>query len=369
MKLLNVIARKSFDEIKSTLENPPYNCAVNEDGNLYIVKYNQIKSDFSNKTVQQSRGIILEKGTNKIVAHAFDKFFNYGEKHAVYINWDSAKVQEKVDGSIIKLYFYDNKWNIATNGTINAFKAGLNPLTIVDGGIDNYGDLFLQAAKNANLDFTKLEAKYTYIFELVSPYNRNVIPYTNTEIYHIGTRDMQTGFEVNKDIGVKKPKEYSFNSLDDVIAAAEKLPFSEEGYVVVDKKFQRVKVKSPAYLMVHHMRDNGNVNIDKIVGLIRKNEQSEFLSYFPEYKEDFAKVKVIYDSWIDFVNGDVFYFLNHKEDYKTRKDFASWAIKCALPDLMFKLYDGKIQNEVEYMENFMTDDKIVEALKRFKERD
>ena len=99
MKLLNVIARKSFDEIKSTLENPPYNCNVNEDGNLYIVKYNQIKSDFSIKAVQEARGIILEKGTNKIIARAFDKFFNYSEGHAELIDFSTAKVQEKVDGS------------------------------------------------------------------------------------------------------------------------------------------------------------------------------------------------------------------------------------------------------------------------------
>jgi len=270
-----------------------------------------------------------------------------------------------IHNSIIKLYFYDNKWNIATNGTINAFKAGLNPLTIVKGGIDNYGSLFLEAVKNANLDFAKLDAKYTYIFELVSPYNRNVIPYANTEIYHIGTRDMQTGFEVNKDIGVKKPKEYSFNSLDDVIAAAQKLPFSEEGYVVVDKKFQRVKVKSPAYLMVHHLRDNGNINIDKIVGLIRKNEQSEFLSYFPEYKEDFVKVAQIYRSWMDLINNDVFLFFNNRDTFASRKDFAFWAKTLRLPDLMFKLYTGEVKNEIEYFDNYMTDEKIVKCLQEF----
>ena len=98
IKLLRIIENKSFSEIKNVLEGPPYNCNVSEDGNYYLIKYNQIRSDFSNKAVCQARGIILRKTDNKIVCWPFEKFFNYGEKYASSINWDSAKVQEKIDG-------------------------------------------------------------------------------------------------------------------------------------------------------------------------------------------------------------------------------------------------------------------------------
>jgi len=46
-----------------------------------------------------------------------------------------------------------------------------------------------------------------------------------------------------------------------MVAAAEALPFDEEGYVVVDANWHRAKVKSLAYLQVHHLADNGNVSI------------------------------------------------------------------------------------------------------------
>ena len=43
----------------------------------------------------------------------------------------------------------------------------------------------------------------------------------------------------------KTPKEYNFHSAQDVINAAKELPWDEEGYVVVDADFNRVKIKSP----------------------------------------------------------------------------------------------------------------------------
>ena len=40
-----------------------------------------------------------------------------------------ARVQEKIDGSIIKWYFYNNNWNWATNNTINAENTIVNNVT------------------------------------------------------------------------------------------------------------------------------------------------------------------------------------------------------------------------------------------------
>src|SRR5690606_7473422 len=99
-----------------------------------------------------------------------------------------------------------------------------------------------------------------------------VVPYTEISIKHIGTRNLDTLEELNVDIGVSKPKEYSFKSLDECIRVAQELPFNEEGYVVVDGNWHRIKVKSPAYVAVHHLTTNGVVTKERIVELIRQNE-------------------------------------------------------------------------------------------------
>src|SRR3972149_10320778 len=69
--------------------------------NLIQFKYDQIASQMSEQIVQESRGIILgETDDWEVVARPFDKFFNHGEGHARPIDWATARVQEKLDGSL-----------------------------------------------------------------------------------------------------------------------------------------------------------------------------------------------------------------------------------------------------------------------------
>ena len=85
---------------------------------LVCLKYSQIESPMAAKVVQQSRGIILNEKRNwDIVSYAYDKFFNYGEPLAVQIDWQKATVYDKLDGSLMILYYYDNKWQVQSSGT------------------------------------------------------------------------------------------------------------------------------------------------------------------------------------------------------------------------------------------------------------
>jgi hypothetical protein len=99
------------------LKEKPYNLFIRQDEEfplLYLFTYNQCASDFYDPVVRVSRGIILEiieapafEGVTdreilsiRVVCHAFDKFGNYGEGYADKIDWNTAKVQEKVDGCL-----------------------------------------------------------------------------------------------------------------------------------------------------------------------------------------------------------------------------------------------------------------------------
>jgi len=348
--LFTIIKGKTFEQVKDILTKPPYNCLVNDDGDLYIIKYNQIRSDFSYTAVRQCRGIILEKGTNKVICRAFDKFFNFGETHAAKIDWNSARVEEKIDGSIIKLFYY-NGWRIATNGVINAHKASLNT------GIDTYGKtfgyLFISVALRMNLVIRELDKNFTYMFELVSPYNRVVVPYKIDFIYHIGTRETLTGKELDINIGVSKPRKYRFNSIEDIIRAAEELPFDNEGYVVVDKNWNRIKIKSPAYVAIHHLKDNGAINRRRILDIIRKNEYEEFISYFPEYEGDASKISIELSKFC--VNLGIDAMKSRDKKLETRKDFAMWAKTKTCPDFLFKFLDRKVKSVDEYIDGISSE--------------
>lgn len=67
-------------------------------GHKVIIKYDQIGSNFTDEEVREARGIILEKGTWKIMSWAFYKFFNSEEGHCAKVDFDNAKILEKCDG-------------------------------------------------------------------------------------------------------------------------------------------------------------------------------------------------------------------------------------------------------------------------------
>lgn len=88
----------------ANLKRDPYKLTINvgSDRRRFCFKYNQIKSDMSLPICQEARGLILDKEDNwNVVSYALPKFFNAAENEAVDIDWDSAEIFEKMDGSCV----------------------------------------------------------------------------------------------------------------------------------------------------------------------------------------------------------------------------------------------------------------------------
>lgn len=312
---------KEHDNWRELLAAEPYCLKITEDDGYILLKYNQLSSDFNNEIVRECRGLILGADYTPVCV-PFYKFGNYGESYCPEIDWSTARVQEKIDGSLMKLFYDNRQWRLATNGTIDAYKAELqsSALLSVGQGFRTFGELFDEAAKNSGLDYSRLDPANTYMFELVSPYNRVVIPYEKTEIYHIGTRNNATLEELNVDVGVRKPREFNISTLSDCIAAANELPYDKEGYVVVDGNWNRVKIKSPKYVLAHHRRANGNISVKDLIEVLRTNETAEFLIYCPEYSDALNKVKEDVDAVIARINNGIERL--KETDALSQKDFA-----------------------------------------------
>ena len=347
-ELIKLLKDSPFEEVKKILEVKPYCCKIKEDDyfkKYYMINYDQIKSDFYNAVVRECRGIILTKDTNEIVCRPFDKFGNYGEGYVPDLDWDSTRVLEKIDGSLIKVWYSEeyNQWVVSSNGTINACNAEIQ---IDISPFKSYGDLFRYCFTECRY----LRPDCTTMFEVVSPWSRIVVQYPEADVYHLGTRHNRTGQYFEEPIeGCKRPKEFKLSTIEDVVQAAKDLPFNHEGYVVVDKHYNRIKVKSPAYVAVHHLKANGVIDRKRLLRLILLNEVQEFISYFPEYAKEVLKIEEIFLDFMDVIYKDVDDFLNHSIIDKTnrveRKEFATWAVQTAFPTLMFSLLDEKIEIE------------------------
>ena len=139
--------------------------------------------------------------------------------------------------------------------------------------------------------------------------------------------------------------------VDDVINSANELPDSEEGYVVRDQYWHRVKIKNPTYFMLHKLANNGKPDI---VQYVLENNADELLSYFPEYQKDVNKVQV------DFVKlaKRAFYYADHFKRYYelTRAEFAQAVFHGGVPvyfqSYIFKTYENHNLTWTDYTANW-----------------
>ena len=269
------------EDWRELLSSDPYYISIKEDDNYVLLKYSQIDSDFNEPICKECRGLILSKNEDyKPVRLAFYKFFNFGEPFADRIHWRSCKTRMKIDGSMMSAWYHNGEWHLSTSGAIDAWKTPVN-------NNDNltFGDVFEKALRNNNLTWNDLCGvmceDYCYTFELVSPETRIVIPYKKDDLYLIGIRNMRTLNELNIEDtffhkacpNIKTPKLYDLSNAKACIQAAEHLGYNEEGYVVVDKYFHRVKIKSPSYVAAHHLALNGAPTEARIFDIVEKGDK------------------------------------------------------------------------------------------------
>ena len=339
-----------------------------------LLKYDQLVSPtlMALPEMQDCRGIILEKNTWDVMSLAFRKFFNSEESNAAKIDWNTAQVLEKLDGTMIQVYWdwHDMTWYAGTTGTANG-----------EGEVNNkngttFNDLFWDTLNNKyTFNECLLNKDYIYVFELTTPYNIVVKPHGESSATLLTVRDRETLVELSgKDlemaaisIGVPLVKSFDINAsnVGHLLKTFEGMPWSEEGYVVRDGNDNRVKVKNPAYVAVHHLK--GKTAEHNILTIVKTNEIEEFAATFPERTEELNRLKEGYDGLIAKLNGVWSELQSHRPKNITKeeqKKFAAAVFEVCdkhelknFTGLYFGLAQYKINSIEEYMFNY--DDKTL----------
>lgn len=275
------------------IQQPPYNIKISRDDGYILLKYQQTAedTDWYSPIVKECRGIILDELNDyKVVCHAFDRFYNYGEPYAAEIDWNSeVKVKEKVDGSLIKIWTgRDGDRRISTNGSIDAYKVKLTAMSgeKTDMSFGSLVESLLPKEYSA-------EKNETDMFELVSPYNQVVLEYDEPKLYYLGTRLLgnneifhyqfysgyfYTPFTYSVEKDIDKIKELVANLKD------------AEGVVVSDEFGNKIKVKTLDYFIKH--RNIAHLHIEDVVSACFKNEQEEFMTVLNKNQKQ--KVEKVY---------------------------------------------------------------------------
>ncbi|CAF1376505.1 unnamed protein product [Didymodactylos carnosus] len=299
--LPKVIANLPWSEARLLLQTK-YDLSIDETAELFCAKYMHDSRLWTRGTEEQkiiltqNRGTIYEKQPPyRLVCLPFYKFWNYNEPLSAVQTVGTAQwtyYTEKLDGSFFKLYYFNKEWHISSNSRIDIKQFREK---YVHCGKTNE-QLWQEAATEANLDYSKLNQQYAYFFERVHPEYKIVIKYEKPMLYHLGTRDMSTLEELEIDIGVRKPRVIPFSTFDECLEYVNRMRFAEgEGIVACDlKTYDRIKIKSPSYLLVHYQTvgmENKNKQSQFCLNIWLQGEKQEYLTYFPQYTDKYNQVE------------------------------------------------------------------------------
>lgn len=347
---------------------------------LVCLNYDQIDTPNSAKITWPCRGMIMDSITWDFVTVPYVRFFNYGESFAANVDWSTAHVYNKLDGSLIVLYFFDGKWRVQTRGTV---EAGGDVQSLPG---TSFADVFWKTWNDLGYQLP-VDEDINYIFEFMSPYNRVVVRHEKPRIVLHGVRNRVTLEETSpmvsaKQFGWECVESFPLKTLDDILAASEKLdPMEAEGYVIADANFNRIKVKSPAYVAIAHMiGQEQRLSVRSMLTIVMKGESDEWLSYYPEWTKAFIYIMRQYEHFLGELEGswtvlkeldkhliDDWDVLEDGTKIDARKAFAILAKVTKHPGTMFTMLDSKAMSVAHYLKTLNV--KALEKIMKLKDVD
>ena len=357
LEIQKYLMSHSLEELKET-----YGVEAKVYDDCVLLNYSQIDSPKEEMLVRECRGLILSKDYKHILCKSFTRFFNYGEcqKSQEGFSFNDAVVYEKVDGSIIRIWWnhFIRNWCIASRGM--AYAEGLTSTAI-----HTFHECVMKCFGEGEWEkfCSYLNPNFTYVFEFVSPENRVVKSYgSDYHLYFLACFDNRTGKEERgqEEIGntviellgefdnIRHPKVYSLKNYSEIVDFMSSLDTMDEGFVVYDKKSGiRVKIKNPSYLAIASKRMNGGLTENAIIDMVYANETAEYLTYFHEdfhliepYMEAYERMmNLIHKVWNDVRFMDT-------SDAEGRKMYASRVKEYPFSGLLFSMKDGKEMKDI-----------------------
>jgi RNA ligase len=220
--------------------------------NIFTYSRKCVSSNAWDGVTSKCRGIIINRGTDEIVARPFEKFHNWGSTLAAptsQLEISKPVVMEKVDGFMCTLYTWEGVGYIASKGSFTSIQA-----------------------KWATVQYRKQEwlwpDGYTPVFEGLCSDLRIVVDYGDrTGLVLLALINTETGEELQPDIvaqwarlnGIESAKQFDMSLLDALEGTLRKSENAcgEEGYVLTWYQENappfRLKVKFTEYLRLHRM--------------------------------------------------------------------------------------------------------------------
>ena len=306
--------------------------------NIFIYSYNKVWYEDWTPELRWARGLILDS-FGQVIACPIPKFFNYGEVPSE-VNLRLAKgykysIQEKYDGSLGILFYYNNKWHLSTKGSFVSEQA-IKGKQILDSKYKSYAEL---------------DKQYTYLFEIIYPENQIVVNYTEEQMILLAITDPKTLKEIeisNQNIpkSFDIVKYYTDRTIDNILEDLKREDYiGSEGFVVVFEDSYRAKFKYDEYVRLHKIVSDFTPK--KIIELMKSGGNiDDMINSLPdEFRQEIIDIR---DSTLfayELIYKNILTtYLNILPRVTTKKEYASAVFaefrnkkKCSI---MFHLWDN-----------------------------
>lgn len=303
------------------------------DGRFTVFNYSE-RAQFTHHwdtATSNLRGLVVDTDFN-VVSRALPKFFNWDEPGAAQMT-GHVEVMDKLDGSMILVSNYNNELVVSSRGSFDSEHA-------------RYACKLLYTKYPDSV----IPQGFTYMFELIAPWNRIVVNYGNKdELVLLTVIDNETGKEVPYgELSEWWPYEiverFSFKSLEEALLSDPRP--NAEGFVIRRSYTgDRVKMKYADYVHLHRLVSNlsnvmvwENLRQGKSLEDLIEIVPDEFHGWLQDTYQELHKkfTEVLHEVTVDF--SDI--LLSLPEGF-TRKDFAMKAGKRKHASALFMLLDDR----------------------------
>jgi DNA polymerase III epsilon subunit-like protein len=242
---------------------------------------------------------IFDDTTWNVVAYSFDKIdhinsdllenqksFNIGKNEEMSI----YKMQEKLDGIGMYMFFYANEWHVDTQKISNDSQ--------------KYIDLFWKIWNEKKYSNDEANKFMCYTFELMSVENINIVRHTKNDVILIGAINVETFKEQNvKNVAINNNWNYLDYmliccKLNEIIGSVKKEKHIE-GYIFIDNNFNRKKIITKEYVEMKYLNTVCTGSVKKIskvklLKAIQLNKQEEIKMFFNNLTPEIDEISKMY---------------------------------------------------------------------------
>lgn len=346
LKLAN--SGKNLNVFKKNINNSGLKIKELDNLFLFYKDKNIANNDFTNDIIKELDGVIIDKNNLKIVCYSVN--YNYYDINLLKLNNELLHVSILLEGSLIRVYYYNNKWNYSTKKCIDA-------KTTYWISNKNYYELFYDSINGFDLE-SILNINYCYSFLLIHSENDVVIRCKEKMLYHLNTYDITTLTIVDKCyLNVPNIKYIPYYTIDGnniiqhINNRKNNIVYDSIGLLITDSENRKYKIMDESYVQLKTLWGNTNNRFMRYLELRKDIELlKSYLSYFKEDKElfiDFENrvnkysyilLEVYIAKYIKRTNILIPYYMK-KIIYMLHGDFIKTSIKTDFGKIMMKFLE------------------------------